>query len=183
MNVDPAALRLIRPHRRFRRSMLAMMDEFRAAGEDRYDLVYDFAARRWREFVDWLLKLEQDPAPAAPPSPPCTTFWAITPAGEVVGESRFRHRLTSELEIEGGHVGYAVRPAARGRGVGTRMLALTLAEVARAGLSRVLITCNTDNLASARIILRHGGVRDGESLSPHTGLPVSRYWVPVSPPR
>jgi predicted acetyltransferase len=54
---------------------------------------------------------------------------------------------------------------------------LTLQKARERGLRRVLITCNTENTASARIIVACGGQFDGEALSPRTGKPVSRYWI------
>jgi predicted acetyltransferase len=47
-------------------------------------------------------------------------------------------------------------------------------------LRKVLVTCNTENIGSARIIQKNGGVFEGESVSPFTGKPVSRYWIEVT---
>lgn len=105
-----------------------------------------------------------------------STFWLVRD-GRVVGESRLRHELTPSLEIEGGHIGYFIRLSERRKGYGTRILELTLCEARKLSLTRVLVTCNTDNIGSAKIIRKNGGVFDGESLSPHTGKPVSRYWI------
>src|SRR5688572_26835859 len=55
---------------------------------------------------------------------PATTFWALDDAGEVVGMLRLRHHLNDALLRAGGHIGYYVRPAARGKGYATEMLRL-----------------------------------------------------------
>jgi predicted acetyltransferase len=56
-----------------------------------------------------------------------------------------------------GHVGYAVVPWQRRRGIATRALALML-EIARGrGMIEVVITTDPDNLASRRVIERNGG--------------------------
>jgi predicted acetyltransferase len=47
------------------------------------------------------------------------------------------------------------------------------------GVDHVLITCDTANTASYRIIEKNGGVRAGESISDYTGNPVTRFWVPI----
>ena len=108
---------------------------------------------------------------------PMTIFWLIGPEGSVVGESRFRHYLNAGLEVEGGNIGYIIRPSFRRRGFGTQILALTLEKARGQGLSRVLVTCDSDNVASARIIEKNGGVASEPTLSPDSGALVSRYWI------
>jgi predicted acetyltransferase len=51
------------------------------------------------------------------------------------------------------------------------MLVEGLAECARLGLSRVLLTCAPDNTASRRVILANGGVSDG------TVRGEDRFWI------
>lgn len=57
-----------------------------------------------------------------------------------------------------GHIGYAVVPWGRGRGVATRALALMLAEARGFGLPWVELTTDPENPASARVIEKNGGV-------------------------
>lgn len=57
-----------------------------------------------------------------------------------------------------GHIGYAVVPWHRGRGLATRALGLMLIEAHLRGLRRVELTTDPDNLASQKVILAQGGV-------------------------
>lgn len=107
---------------------------------------------------------------------PSTTYWLVC-GGRVLGTCRLRHALGPSLIDEGGHIGYDVRPSERNRGHATAMLALVLERARRRGLTRVLVTCNTENIASARVIQKNGGVFEDERPSPRTGKPVSRYWI------
>jgi predicted acetyltransferase len=101
---------------------------------------------------------------------PCTTFWYVS--GEhYLGTLIVRHRLTPELAEVGGHVGYHVATPWRRRGHATRMLAAGLAECAHLGLDRVLLTCESDNVASRRVILANGGVPDGQTRGE------DRFWI------
>lgn len=109
---------------------------------------------------------------------PHSTFWLVE-GGEVVGVSNLRHRLTDSLRIEGGHIGYGVRPSARGRGFGTRILALTLVEAAKLGIDRALLTCAKANLASSAVIRANGGVLQDETFVETRGEVVQRWWVPA----
>lgn len=108
---------------------------------------------------------------------PQSSFWLVRNGTTIVAASWLRHRITPTLGIEGGHVGYTVRPQFRRHGYGTLACALTLDRARQLDIERALITCDTDNLPSARIIRKNGGVFSGEGKSPRTRKPVSRYWV------
>lgn len=101
---------------------------------------------------------------------PCTTFWYIS-GRHYLGTLIIRHRLTPELAEAGGHIGYHIVSAWRRQGHATRMLAAGLAECALLGLSRVLLTCASDNEASRRVILANGGVPDGQRRGE------DRFWI------
>jgi predicted acetyltransferase len=90
---------------------------------------------------------------------------------------RLRFWLLPALEVEGGHIGYDVRPSARGRGFGTMALHLVLVEARRRGLQRVLLTADADNHASLSIIQKNGGVFSGQALSAARGKLINQYWI------
>ena len=77
-----------------------------------------------------------------------------------LGRLSIRHELTEFLRTVGGHIGYVIRPSAQRRGLGTRMLAMALPTAAAHGIENALVTCDDDNLASAKVILANGGVED-----------------------
>jgi predicted acetyltransferase len=108
---------------------------------------------------------------------PQSTFWTVKDSSEIVGTIRIRHRLTQQLAHHGGHIGYDIRPSARHQGYGTRQLALALPRAADLGLKRVLLTCNVDNIASARIIEANGGVLESQGISNVSNTMISRYWI------
>jgi len=57
-----------------------------------------------------------------------------------------------------GHVGYSVTPSKQGRGYATLALLQILPDAKARGLPYVEITCDPENLASQRVILKNGGV-------------------------
>ncbi len=85
------------------------------------------------------------------------TILAAEASGELIGIVSIRHCLNEHLAEVGGHVGYAVRPQFRRRGHATQMLRQAIGIAADLGLDQVLLTCNDDNLTSARVIERCGG--------------------------
>src|SRR4029077_13863118 len=95
----------------------------------------------------------------APGRVPGSQFWLVS-SGRMLGCSRLRHWLTEELEYEGGHIGYDIRPSDRGRGLGTSLLRLTMDRAAALGIVKVRITCDATNRASIRVIEKNGGLLD-----------------------
>lgn len=84
-------------------------------------------------------------------------FWLVDDAiGDFIGEITIWHRLTEELSRYGGHIGYGIRFSRWNQGFGTQMLALALEEAKKLGLSKVLITCDDDNIGSARVMEKNG---------------------------
>ena len=100
-------------------------------------------------------------------------FWLVDDEkAYFIGEIAVRHRLNEALLQRGGHIGYGVRYSEWNKGYGTRMLALALERAKELGIPRVLITCNDDNPASARVMEKNGFTledkvlvtRDGETI-------------------
>lgn len=103
---------------------------------------------------------------------PVTELWYVD-GDRYIGTVMIRHELTSELRRDGGHIGYHVVPGERRRGHATAMLAGGCRRCKDLGLSRVLVTCNRDNVGSRRVIEANAGV-----LEPGSGDgDVLRYWI------
>lgn len=109
-----------------------------------------------------------------------STFLVAEVDEHIVGRVSVRHALTPSLERWGGHIGYAVRPAFRCYGYATEMLARSLLVAAATGLRKVLLTCDVDNVASARVIEKCGG--SFERLEPAQGEEAAkrRYWIDLT---
>lgn len=109
-----------------------------------------------------------------------SSYWLVRDRAEVVGVSNLRHALTPALRREGGHIGYSIRPSARGQRLGTEILRQTLLRAAGLGLPDVLITCAKANAASARVILRNGGELQSEAFVPERGEIVQSYRIRIA---
>lgn len=108
---------------------------------------------------------------------PCTTRF-VEEDGALLGVVNVRHELTEQLRQVGGHVGYSVRPSARRRRVGVRLLEAGLAVLAELGIEQALLTCDDSNLGSIRIIEHHGG-QLSDAIDSAEGGRTLRFWVPV----
>ncbi len=169
------APRLVPPSAEHKESYRSLVREFVERGEPLVPFSLAFPNENFAAFVAELAAAERGvgiPAGFVPHS----TFWLLA-GGEVAGVSNLRHRLNDELLIEGGHIGYGIRPSARGRGLGREILRLTLAEAARRGIGRVLLTCAKDNPASSAVIAANGGRLESEEFVEARGKVVQRWWI------
>lgn len=174
MDVAP---RLSVPSVAFKDTYRALVGEFRAAGEPLVPFTLSLPNENFGAFVADLLGFETGIG-LAPGFVPHSTFWLVR-GGEVLGVSNLRHRLTEALRVEGGHIGYGIRPSARRRGLGREILRLTLREAARRGIERALLTCAKSNIASAHVIAANGGRLESESWVEARGEVVQRWWIDV----
>jgi len=177
-----APLTLVRPDPSHRGMYLATVADYEAAGEARYEPLMEVLNTDFEGYVrhlkNWALGLNLKPGWV-----PCTVYWSVmTDVPMVVGELHIRHWLTADSEHEGGHIGYSVAPSLRRRGLGMLQMALGL-EKAREILEvdRVLVTCDTDNVGSARVIEKNGGVLENHVISKRSGKQINRYWISLSP--
>jgi predicted acetyltransferase len=129
----------------------------------------------WPEYVEHLdvvRRATQLPSPWVP-----ATFLLAFVGDDLVGRTSIRHELNDFLLAAGGHIGYAVLPRFRLRGLATEILTQSLVVVRSYGVSRVLVTCDEDNEASARVITRCGGVLENIVDNPEGGPRKRRFWI------
>ena len=104
-----------------------------------------------------------------------TYFARCSDDGKWVGIIDTRHTIHDYLLNFGGHIGYSVRKSQRGNGYAKEMLGLVLQKCRAWDIQRVLITCDKDNPASARTIIRIGGILENEVI--HDGIILQRYHI------
>ena len=171
-----ARIDLVVPDARLGDSYRGLVAEFKAAGEDLVPFVLAFDAS---DVGALLARLDDCAHGIGLPDGfvPHSTFWLVEDGARVVGVSNVRHALTSFLLREGGHVGYGIRPSARGRGLGNEILRQALRRARDLGIRDVLVTCGAGNLTSARVIRHNGGVLESEAFLPERDEIVQRYWI------
>jgi predicted acetyltransferase len=162
---------LVEPTEELRPEFLAMAEEYSLAGDPRYRPALEDFTAYLRGLLDGARGIGLPPGRV-----PYSTFW-LTSGRHLIGRSSLRHHLTPDLEDEGGHVGYDVRPSERLKGHGKLILRLTLAEARKRGLTSALLTCDADNVASAKVIEVNGGRLQDQAVSKRSGKLISRYRI------
>ena len=99
-----------------------------------------------------------------------TYLWLVED-DEFIGEVSIRHELIDSLLCFGGNIGYGIRYSKWNKGYGTIMLSLALKYAKEVvGLNKVLITCNDNNLGSARIIEKNFGLLQDKIINVIDGV-------------
>ncbi len=135
------------------------------AHEDGFGLAHDDDVETPEGFSAWVGRLRALPS---------ARMWWIVEGDDVLGGVALRTETNDKIQRLG-HVGYGVRPSARGRGVATWALGAVLLHARSRGLRRVLLVCRDDNVESIKVIERCAGVLEGIVLEGHD--PVRRYWI------
>ncbi|MCL2672206.1 MAG: GNAT family N-acetyltransferase [Clostridiales bacterium] len=181
--------KLITPSEAYLQSYLTVCRDCKARGITAYPLHDPDDFETWRHTIFQSYENKHLGIGLKEGRVPSSTFWLVK-GGEFIGEGNIRHCLTEALERYGGHIGYCIRPDYWRKGYGTLQLRLLLAEAARLGLPRVLITCDEDNLASARVMEKSGAVYQDTIGNIIEGIPTrtKRYWAdtvpcPLTPPK
>ena len=138
-----------------------------------HDYEEGMSFRRYLELLAERERGENLPANHVP-----ATFLFAFAGTTIVGRVAIRHVLNPALERIGGHIGYVVVPEYRRQGYATAILRQAL-QIARQklGLTRVLVTCDDDNIGSIRTIEKNGGVLENIVTGPESGQPKRRYWI------
>lgn len=174
-------IQLVFPNTEHQRAAEDYKEEFFQNGET---VINGSALFDQMEFDEWLQNTRdnQHPETVRPDWVVASTFFAVRSRGNrILGMIDIRHSLDNEfLSRYGGHIGYSVRPSERRKGIASEMLRQALDYARSIGLSRVMLGCYTENLASIRTIEKCGG-RLSEVKPYLDGQMMNVYWISLEP--
>ena len=167
-------IKLVRPTIKYRRSFLVAVKEFQKEG--RYKGIE--SKQLPKRFAGFVRKLKDYARGIDLPKEyiPESIYWLVD-GDKFIGRVSVRHRLTEKLRKEGGNIGYEIRPAARRKGYGKKILKLSLPKALRLGIKKALVTCDDDNIGSRKIIKANGGILK-EKIK-YKGKIVRHYWISI----
>lgn len=163
-------IQLVVPEERYLASYMEAYDEFQAMGVSTFGLSDARSMDIFEKFENY--RHERNLKPDRVGS---DTYWLVDDAKNYfIGEVHIRHRLNEALKLCGGHIGYAVRCGEWNKGYGAEMLRLALNKAKDRGIEDALITCDDDNVASARVMEKNGCVLTDKADV--EGTLIRRYW-------
>ena len=151
-------------------TVTALLDELTASGSDTDGFWHGADTF---VYADWLAACREAAHGRGLPEGfvPYVQYVMFTNDGQAVGFLNLRLQLNDFLREIGGHIGYCVHPAQRGKGYAKQALRQAISEARRHGIGRLLVTCRCSNPASRSVILANGGtledIRNG----------MERYWI------
>ncbi len=172
-------LALAEPDPSLREAFLDLLADFARAGEDRHQHFREAAEADFPAFVEHLRHPESDLL--HPEDAPEHVFWLVREGREIIGTTRIRPDLPDHRQRRIGHVGFDIRPSERGKGYGTRLVALVLERAKAMGLERVCIVCARRNAASARVIQNNGGRLVAEFVPEGSTTVCQQYCIDIHP--
>ncbi len=165
-------LKFILPTEKNREDVLSFYNEIEAGGGACIGI------GNYRNFDLWLTGMEnRHKGENLPEGYVRENFYLCYDENTLVGVFSLKFELTDFLLNFGGHIGYAVRPSERNRGLATQMLEQGLALAKQFGFERVLCVCDEDNYASEKVIIKNGGVLENELYDADEKVVVRRYWI------
>lgn len=167
-------MRLLRPSIEYKQQVLEYKDEFMENGDDLAGTSY---LQKYDVYEEWM-KFVSDNEKESTKHTEVTAgvFLAIREEdNKLVGMINIRHTLNEYLYNYGGHIGYSVRKIERRKGYAKEMLKISLDECMKLGIKKVLLTCDADNIASAKTIRSCGGILENEV--PNDDTLIQRYWI------
>jgi predicted acetyltransferase len=163
-------MRLERPSQEWEKEHRTYIDEwgpsrmipssFNLEGMDSYEEYLVELAKRESGHGQWL---------------PCSNYFLVNEEDRILAMIDIRHELNDYLYRFGGHIGYSVRPSERKKGYATLILKKGLEKCKELGIDKVLVTCDEDNIGSAKVILNNNGVEDYQEKE-NDGV-VRRFWI------
>lgn len=173
---------LVKPSLEYKDSFIEAVKEFERENKSIYindklskigssDLENDF-----ENFLDRINNKETS-SDLPPGRVPQTQMWLVE-NGQFIGWIKIRHQLNEALLVQGGQIGYAIRPGKRKMGYGTKILQLALPIAKSFGIEKALITCDDDNVGSIKIIENNGGILENKVVN-QDGTLKRRYWIEI----
>jgi len=167
-------MKLIEPCEKYLKSYVAAREEYIANGVEGYPFADVENCDVFQKFDDYRHERNLKPGYVG-----ADYYWLVEEEHDLfIGEICVRHQLTDALLQYGGHIGYGIRFSEWNKGYGTLMLQLALDKAKDRGIEKVLITCDDDNVGSARVMEHNGLVLENKIENTVDGKQIvtRRYW-------
>ncbi len=132
---------------------------------------------QWENFEDFLEIINNKRVKFPGERVPAQLYFAIIDE-KIIWAIDIRFHINNEFLLQyWWHIWYWVAPKYRRKWYATKMLWLALVECKKLNISKALVTCYTDNIASAKTIEKNWGKL--ENIIDWNGKKNSRYWIDI----
>jgi predicted acetyltransferase len=168
-------IELILPTKEYGLQVMEYKDEFETNGDSMDGTAGLRNFKSFEEWVDAIIDNSKEDT-VRDGLVPASTYLAVRVSdNRIIGMIDIRHRLNDHLFQFGGHIGYSVRRYERRKGYASEMLRLGLEKCKERDINKVLLTCDKENIASAKTIISNNGILENEVLD---GEEITqRYWI------
>lgn len=166
-------LKLVRPSEEHKLQYESMMDEWEAfGGRLNPGALRRFSKKLQRKlsYEEWLKWVEDDREAGQ-------DLYFLLKGNRIIGGISIRFKKNLQNVGIDGHAGYGVRPSERRKGYASTMLAMALPIMKEYGINPVVISCDKDNVASAKTVIKNGGRLMEEVVETGTGEIVQVYHI------
>ena len=132
-------------------------------------------------YFGWLKKLEKDRKQIANEKrvPAETYFLVRENDNRIVGMINIRYNLNERLLLNGGHIGYSIRPTERRKGYNKINLYLGLKRLDELNVETALLDCVKSNIGSSKTMLALGAKKYNEIYNEDYGEVVEKYKIDI----
>mgnify|MGYP004502344349 FL=1 len=132
-------------------------------------------------YSGWLKKLEKDRKQIANEKrvPAETYFLVRENDNRIVGMINIRYNLNERLLLNGGHIGYSIRPTERRKGYNKINLYLGLKRLDELNVETALLDCVKSNIGSSKTMLALGAKKYNEIYNEDYGEVVEKYKIDI----
>ena len=176
-NGNTDSLALVQPSIEHENQYQNMMDEWEARQAQHGGWFNPGALRRYSNsqkrtvtYDEWLKWIEDDRKTGQ-------ELYFFIRGEKIFGAISIRPKKNAQNIGVDGHCGFGIRPSERKKGYATKMLNMALPIMKKHGINPVVITCDKDNIGSAKVIQNNGGVLVNEIIGENSGKPIQVYHI------
>ena len=144
---------LIQPAYEHEAQYEAMMDEWEEYGGRLHPGAlsrFSHSQQQKVTYKEWLKWIEDDKKAGQ-------DLYFFTNGENILGAISIRPKKNVKNIGRDGHSGYGIRPFERNKGYATKILSTALPIMKKYGINPVVITCDKDNIGSAKVVMNNGG--------------------------
>ena len=144
---------LVRPSIEYKKQYEEMMNEWENFGGRLNPGAlrrYSHSQKRIVPYEEWLNWIDEDQRAGQ-------ELYFFINEQKILGAISIRPKKNASHMSTDGHIGYGIRPSERRKGYATIMLSMALLILKHYGINPVVISCDKDNVGSAKTILNNNG--------------------------